>query len=243
MSRRRPGHWLNGPWPSTEAAHGPDHPTVGVDLSILASILQDLGEPGRGPASGRTGPGDPGGGSRPRPPEDPRGTVCPPPSLHRHQGDTSSDQGDAVLAYWREHREQLRQSETQRAVLTNYVLVIASALTGLAVQNKLAHQTWPLAVLVFLVGVYGAATVAKYHERADYHLSQARPLTKTLTGLSVLRLTTLCWTRLGGPTTPATRGCTGSACTPCGPGCTAPRRFSASPSPRPQSQGRGDGPG
>ncbi len=41
-------------------------------------------------------------------------------------------------------------------------------------------------MLVFLVGVYGAVTVAKYHERADYHLSQARALTKTLTGLGVL---------------------------------------------------------
>ena len=37
---------------------------------------------------------------------------------------------DAVLAYWREHREQLRQSENQRAVLTNYVLVITRAING-----------------------------------------------------------------------------------------------------------------
>ena len=37
---------------------------------------------------------------------------------------------DAVLAYWREHREQLRQSENQRAVLTNYVLVITAAISG-----------------------------------------------------------------------------------------------------------------
>ena len=29
---------------------------------------------------------------------------------------------DAVLAYWSEHRDQLRQSENQRAVLTNYLL-------------------------------------------------------------------------------------------------------------------------
>jgi hypothetical protein len=37
---------------------------------------------------------------------------------------------DTVLAYWREHREQLRQSENQRALLTNYVLVIAAAING-----------------------------------------------------------------------------------------------------------------
>jgi soluble lytic murein transglycosylase-like protein len=38
-----------------------------------------------------------------------------------------ADQSDAVLAYWSEHRQQLRQSEGQRAVLTNYILVIASS--------------------------------------------------------------------------------------------------------------------
>jgi hypothetical protein len=97
-----------------------------------------------------------------------------------------ADQSDAVLAYWSEHRQQLRQSEDQRAVLTNYVLVIASALTGFAVQQKLSRDTLPLAILVMIVGVYGAVTVAKYHERAEYHLAQARALTQTLTGLGAL---------------------------------------------------------
>jgi hypothetical protein len=97
-----------------------------------------------------------------------------------------SDQSAAVLVYWTEQRAQLRQSEDQRAVLTNYVLVIASGLTGLAVAQKLSLTTLPLAILVMLIGVYGAVTVAKYHERAEYHLSQARALTKTLIDLGVL---------------------------------------------------------
>lgn len=79
------------------------------------------------------------------------------------------DQTDAVLAYWSEHRQQLRQSEDQRAVLTNYVLVIASALTGLIAQQKLARETLPVAILIMILGIYGAITVAKYHERAEYH--------------------------------------------------------------------------
>ena len=45
---------------------------------------------------------------------------------------------DAVLAYWREHREQLRQSENQRAVLTNYVLVITATISGFIVQHQSA---------------------------------------------------------------------------------------------------------
>jgi hypothetical protein len=97
-----------------------------------------------------------------------------------------ADQSGAVLAYWSEHRQQLRQSENQRAVLTNCVLVIASALTGFIAQQKLALDTLPVAILMVVLGAYGAITVAKYHERAEYHLTQARALTKTLTDLGAL---------------------------------------------------------
>ena len=85
-----------------------------------------------------------------------------------------------MLAYWQEHREQLRQSENQRAVLTNYVLVITAAISGFIVQQHFAARTLPLSVLIIVIGVYGAVAVAKYHERADYHLLQARALTRVL---------------------------------------------------------------
>ena len=87
---------------------------------------------------------------------------------------------DAVLAYWSEHRTQLRQSESQRAVLTNYVLAIAAAISGLVVQQHFRMQTLPLSIMVVLIGLYGALAAAKYHERANYHLGQARALTQVL---------------------------------------------------------------
>jgi hypothetical protein len=87
---------------------------------------------------------------------------------------------DAVLAYWREHRDQFRQSENQRAVLTNYVLVIAAAVSGLIVQQGFKLRTLPLSILITVIGLYGALAVAKYHERATYHLLQARALTAVL---------------------------------------------------------------
>jgi hypothetical protein len=93
---------------------------------------------------------------------------------------------EVVLAYWSEHRQQMRQSEDQRAVLTNYLLVIDSALIGLAVQQKLTLVTLPLTVLVMVVGIYGALAVGKYHERAAYHLGQARALTAVLKDLGAL---------------------------------------------------------
>ena len=94
--------------------------------------------------------------------------------------------GDAALEYWREHREQFRQSENQRAVLTNFVLVIVAALSGFIVQEHFQVRTLPLSVLIVAIGCYGALAAAKYHERADYHLHQARALTQVLVDAGVL---------------------------------------------------------
>ena len=91
-----------------------------------------------------------------------------------------SEPAEVVMAYWRDHRDQLRQSENQRAALTNYVLIIVAALSGFIVQQQLRPATIPLAVLITIIGLFGAVTVAKYHERAAYHLSQARALTRAL---------------------------------------------------------------
>jgi hypothetical protein len=87
---------------------------------------------------------------------------------------------DATLAFWDEQRAQLRQSENQRSVLTNYVLTIAAAVSGFVIQQHFRVQTLPLSVLVLLTGLYGALSAAKYHERANYHLGQARALTQVL---------------------------------------------------------------
>jgi hypothetical protein len=85
-----------------------------------------------------------------------------------------------TLAYWMEHREQLRQSESQRAIMANYILVIAAAISGFVAQQHFTMRTIPLSILIILVGAYGALAAAKYHERADYHISQARALTREL---------------------------------------------------------------
>lgn len=97
-----------------------------------------------------------------------------------------SDSADVVLAYWTEHRQQLRQSENQRAMMTNFILVVVAALSGLMIQQKFSAAAIPLGVLIILIGLFGAIVAAKYHERASYHLSQARALTATLEDMGVL---------------------------------------------------------
>lgn len=97
--------------------------------------------------------------------------------------DTSDE---AIRAYWKEHREQLRQCETQRSTLTNLLIIVTAALSALIVQQKFTLNVVPLCIFVVLTGVYGAVAVSKYYERASYHLSQARALTADLVARGVL---------------------------------------------------------
>jgi hypothetical protein len=97
-----------------------------------------------------------------------------------------ADQSDAVLAYWKEHREQLRQSENQRGVMTNYILVIAAAIGGFIIEQHFSPRTIPLSILTVVIGIYGAVVAAKFHERANYHLFQARALTQVLVDAGIL---------------------------------------------------------
>jgi hypothetical protein len=93
---------------------------------------------------------------------------------------------EAIRAYWKEHREQLRQCETQRSTLTNLLLVTTAALSALVVQQHFSLYVMPLCVFVVLTGLYGAVAVSKYYERASYHLTQARALTRDLVERGVL---------------------------------------------------------
>lgn len=88
-----------------------------------------------------------------------------------------ANEADVLLQVWREQRDQARQCEDQRAVMTNIVLVLASAAIGLIVQRGISGQIMLLvSVPLMLLGVYGAITSLKYRERFAYHHAQARAL-------------------------------------------------------------------
>ncbi|MBG0819591.1 hypothetical protein HS048_02305 [Planomonospora sp. ID91781] len=93
---------------------------------------------------------------------------------------------EAIRAYWKEHREQLRQCETQRSTLSNLLIIITAALSALIVQQRFSLYVLPLCAFISMIGLYGAVAVSKYYERASYHLSQARALTKDLAERGVL---------------------------------------------------------
>ena len=84
------------------------------------------------------------------------------------------DEVGVLLAKFSEHRIQARQHETLRGTLTTLTLAIAGGVLALA-GNSTALPEFQLAgaVLLILLGVFGAALAAKHYERFRYHSSLA----------------------------------------------------------------------
>jgi hypothetical protein len=81
---------------------------------------------------------------------------------------------DILLAYSKEEWEQRRQSENQRATMTNFILTIASAVTVLILNNGLTMNSLPLSILLTLLGIFGAVAVAKLYERGEFHIERTK---------------------------------------------------------------------
>jgi hypothetical protein len=91
-----------------------------------------------------------------------------------------ADETDILLNFCEEEWIQARQSEDQRAIITNIVLVIASASLGLLSQKGLVTELLPVTIFLIILGVYGALTSQKYYERHQFHIERARGWRKRL---------------------------------------------------------------
>jgi hypothetical protein len=94
-----------------------------------------------------------------------------------------SDKVDILLKYWEEERAQGRQSENQRATVTNYIIIISSLIITFVVNNKLEFYLWPLAIMLVFLGVFGIVITRKYYERWKLHMSRAKYLMEEAQGI------------------------------------------------------------
>ncbi len=83
------------------------------------------------------------------------------------------NEGELLLTVWQERRAQARQAEDQRAIVTNMVLALSSLGLGLVAQRGLEATMLFVTVPLFLLGLYGATTAAKYYERFRFHITEA----------------------------------------------------------------------
>ena len=82
-----------------------------------------------------------------------------------------ADTSDVLLKLNEQKWAEVKQSEDQRAVLTNVILLIASAIVGVFTQKGLDRNGLPLSILLIYLGIYGIIVARKYRERIHYALS------------------------------------------------------------------------
>lgn len=83
-----------------------------------------------------------------------------------------ADAKDILLDQLDKQWTQARQSENQRAMMTNFLIVIYGILQGFIVQRKFDDPTIILAVVMIFLGVFGVLASYKYYER--FRLSTCR---------------------------------------------------------------------
>jgi hypothetical protein len=91
-----------------------------------------------------------------------------------------ADPTDILLEYWKDQRTQARNAESQRATLTNIILLIVVATLGFIGQQGLHETMLPLTISLMVLGIFGATASAKYYERYNLHIAQAVQFSKLL---------------------------------------------------------------
>ncbi|MBU1320197.1 MAG: hypothetical protein KKG33_12425 [candidate division Zixibacteria bacterium] len=83
-----------------------------------------------------------------------------------------ADVKDILLDQLDKQWARARQSENQRAQMTNFLIVIYGVLQGFIVQRKFDEPTIILACVMILLGIFGVLASFKYYER--FRLSTCR---------------------------------------------------------------------
>jgi hypothetical protein len=78
-----------------------------------------------------------------------------------------SDEISVLLKFCEEEWAQRRQSENQRATITNILMTAAVAIVIIIIQNGASRSVIPFAALLIFIGIYGALITAKFYERSE----------------------------------------------------------------------------
>ena len=90
------------------------------------------------------------------------------------------DDTEVFFKFCEEHWTQARQSEDQRATITNIVLLIASFVIGFLSGSPLDIAALPLVILLIVIGTFGAIASEKLYERHQFHSGRAWAYSKRI---------------------------------------------------------------
>ena len=80
------------------------------------------------------------------------------------------DNTDFLWGMYQEHTTQGRHHETQRASVTNFIIVVAGGILAFIANKGVTRDHWILAVFLIIIGIFGALFSAKQYERFRFHM-------------------------------------------------------------------------
>jgi len=81
---------------------------------------------------------------------------------------------EILLKFCENEWAQERLLENQRSTLTNFIIFISVADFGLIIQKGFDENSIPLAIILIIIGLYGALVSAKLYERWKFSVHRVR---------------------------------------------------------------------
>jgi hypothetical protein len=88
-------------------------------------------------------------------------------------GSVTRDRKDLLLGIYQENRCQARHYETVRATVVSFTLAAAVGISALIAHGDLTRKDWPLAVVLVVIGIYGAIFTSFYFKRISCYEQMA----------------------------------------------------------------------
>jgi len=87
---------------------------------------------------------------------------------------------DFLWGMYQEHTCQGRHHETQRATVTNFIIIVAAGIIAFIANKEVKKDQWILAVFLIIIGLFGAVFSGKQYERFRFHMKAAGRYRKEL---------------------------------------------------------------
>jgi len=84
-----------------------------------------------------------------------------------------TEETDFLWGMYQEHTNQGRHHETQRASVTNFIIIVAGGAIAFIANKNVTKDQWILAVFLIVIGLFGAIFSAKQYERFRFHMKAA----------------------------------------------------------------------
>jgi hypothetical protein len=91
-----------------------------------------------------------------------------------------SETTDILTSIMEQQFSQAKQSEDQRANMTNIIVLIAAAIQGGLTQTGFTKNSLPLTITLIIIGIFGVIASAKLYERFRYHYDVVRQIRQRL---------------------------------------------------------------